>query len=142
MRETGGGEVTIGEMAPAVLRSLVHFLYTDELDPQTDFGSHCEGLLAAADQYAVPRLVAMCERALAASMTVSNAVERLVLADQHRAVQLKQHCLHFISKNPSGAMASDGWQLLGTQPNLLQELFAHSVRPLQAAAAGTTAHAG
>ena len=54
----------------------------------------------------------------------------LVLADRHHALQLKELCLEFIGAKPAvtaDVMATEGWQLLGNQPNLLQELFAHAI---------------
>ena len=49
----------------------------------------------------------------------------LLLAEQHHAAQLKEACLDYIAAHAEGVMKSEGWQQLGTQPNLLQELFAH-----------------
>ena len=56
------------------------------------------GLLAAADQCQVPRLVALCERELCATIAVETAARLLVLSDRHHAVQLKEHCLDFTSR--------------------------------------------
>jgi hypothetical protein len=50
---------------------------------------------------------------------------RLVVAELHSAAQLKEHCLDYIGERAAEVMATEGWQQLGTQPNLLQELFAH-----------------
>ena len=80
-----------------------------------------------ADQYQVPRLVAVCERKLCENIEVETVERLLVLADRHHAMQLKELCLEFIGAKPAEVMATEGWQLLGTQPNLLQELFAHGM---------------
>ena len=94
------------------------------------------GLLAAADQYEVPRLVALCEEQLCEGIDEASAAARLVLADRHHAAQLKEACLDYIAEHHEAVMTSEGWQQLGTQPNLLQELFAHSTgarkRPAEA----------
>ena len=123
MAEAGSGEVTLDGITGVALGHLVHFLYAEE--PHVDAFDDAEGLLAAADQYQVPRLVALCERELCERVEVETAARLLVLADQHHAAQLKEHCLEFIGAQPGEVMATEGWQLLGTQPNLLQELFAH-----------------
>ena len=98
------------------------------------------GLLAAADQYEVPRLVALCEEQLCEGIDDESAAARLVLADRHHAAQLKEACLDYIAEHHEAVMTSEGWQQLGTQPNLLQELFAHSAgarkRPSGGAAGG------
>ena len=123
MAEADSTEVTLGDLSSAVLRRLVHYLYAEE--PSDDAFEDAEGLLAAADQYQLPRLVALCERELCGRVEVETAARLLLLADRHHAAQLKEHTLEFIGERPAEVMASEGWQLLGTEPNLLQELFAH-----------------
>jgi hypothetical protein len=72
---------------------------------------NAEGLLAAADQYEVPRLVALCEEQLCEGI---DAAARLVLADRHHAAQLKEACLDYIADHHEAVvMRSEGWQQLG-----------------------------
>ena len=65
---------------------------------------------------------------------------RLVLAERHHAAQLKEACLDYIAAHAEAVMTSEGWQQLGTQPNLLQEIIAHIAgvrkRPAEAGAPG------
>ena len=116
--------ISIADVSGAVLRAMVHFIYVDELP--TDAAEHLECLLAAADQYQLPRLASLCEEQLCAGMTIENVAARLVVAELHSAAQLKEYCLDYIGERPAEVMATEGWQQLGTQPNLLQELFAHA----------------
>ena len=125
MAEAGSDEVTLDGITSELLQRLVHFLYTEESHP--DAFDDPEGLLEVADQYQVPRLVAVCERKLCENIEVETVARLLVLADRHHAMQLKELCLEFIGAKPAEVMATEGWQLLGTQPNLLQELFAHGM---------------
>lgn len=125
MAEAGSDEVTLDGITSEQLQQLVHFLYTEE--PHPDAFDDPEGLLEVADQYQVPRLVAVCERKLCENIEVETVARLLVLADHHHAMQLKELCLAFIGAKPAEVMATEGWQLLGTQPNLLQELFAHGM---------------
>jgi speckle-type POZ protein len=75
------------EITPQTLRRLLHFLYTDELEPASpEEASH---LLNAADHYAVTRLFAICERTLCAALAVDTVATTLTLADQHGATGLK-----------------------------------------------------
>ena len=136
MAEAEASEVTLEGIEPAVLRSLVYFLYAEELDEGAL--DDAAGLLAAADQYEVPRLVALCEEQLCEGIDEASAAARLVLAERHHAAQLKEACLDYIAAHAEAVMTSEGWQQLGTQPNLLQELFAHKagVRKRPAAEAG------
>eukprot|EP01045_Picozoa_sp_COSAG04_P018156 COSAG04_NODE_1660_length_6022_cov_5.271146_3_plen_384_part_00 len=136
MAEAEASEVTLEGVTPHSLYSLVHFLYSEEL--REGAMDEAEALLAAADQYEVPRLVALCERELCGVISQGNAARLLVLADRHRAAQLKEACLDYIALHAEGVMTSEGWQQLGTQPNLLQELFAHKagVRKRPAGASG------
>ena len=57
----------------------------------------------------------------------------------HHAAQLKEVCLDYIAAHAEAVMTSEGWQLLGTQPNLLQEIIAHNAgvrkRPAEAGGA-------
>lgn len=127
MVEASSSEVALEGVSGPVLRSLLHFLYTDQLaDAVADDPVQIEGLLAAADRYACPRLLALCEQRLCATVTEESAVGLLVLSERHHAAQLKEYCLEFISQRPAEVMATQGWQQLGTHPNLLQELFAQS----------------
>eukprot|EP01043_Picozoa_sp_COSAG02_P005199 COSAG02_NODE_140_length_34374_cov_913.416443_2_plen_487_part_00 len=134
--EAEANEVTLEGIEPAVLRSLVHYLYCETL-PEGAM-ENAEGLLASADQYGVPRLVALCERELILGIDEANAAARLVLADKHHAMQLKEACLDFIARHSETVMQSEGWQQMAMHPNLLQELFAHStgVRKRSASTSG------
>eukprot|EP01049_Picozoa_sp_SAG25_P018487 SAG25_NODE_5337_length_671_cov_0.736014_1_plen_195_part_01 len=111
--------VSIAGVSGVVLRSLLHFIYVDAVE-------HTEGLLAAADQYQLPRLVSLCEAHMIDGLAIENVAARLVMAELHSAAKLKEYCIDYIDERPSEVMATEGWQQLGTQPNLLQELFAHS----------------
>ena len=144
MAEADSTEVTLSDLSSAVLHRLMHYLYAEE--PRDDAFEDAEGLLAAADQYQLPRLVALCEQELCGRVEVQTAARLLLLADRHHATQLKEHTLEFIGEQPAEVMASEGWQLLGTEPNLLQELFAHHAgvrkRPVGTASGGSDDEGG
>ena len=138
MVESSGREISLEGISGPTLRLLLRFIYTDELANQGQLTScELEGLLAAADQYQCPRLLALCEQRLCGMVNIESSAGLLVLSEQHRAAQLKEHCLDFISQQPAQVMTTEGWQQLGTHPNLLQELFAHKAgvrkRPRDAA---------
>jgi hypothetical protein len=118
------------EITPATLKRLLHFLYTDELEPQSaEEASH---LLNAADHYDVPQLFAICERTLIDALSVDNAsvhnasvdnaATTLTLADQHSATRLKNAALRFVAANTLAVMATPGWaQLMFARPLLMAD---------------------
>lgn len=124
MAEANCDEVTLERLSATVLRRFVEFLYADEL-PDDALRDTAEDLLGVAEYYQVARLHALCERELCTRIDVETVARLLVLADTSHAQHLKEHCMDFIGRHPKEVMQSDGWQLLGAQPNLLQELFAH-----------------
>lgn len=92
---------------PAILRRLLHFIYTDALEPLS--AEEAQHLLAAADHYDLKRLVALCAEALASKLSVDNAAYTLTLAAQHGAEGLKERALRFVVDNVAGVVASPGW---------------------------------
>jgi speckle-type POZ protein len=110
------------EITPATLRRLLHFLYTDELEPESaEEASH---LLNAADHFDVPRLFAICERTLHHALSADNAAMTLTLADQHSATGLKHAALLFVAENAVAVMAAPGWtHLASARPALMPEVI-------------------
>ncbi len=127
------------EITPHTLRRLLHFLYTDELEPASaEEASH---LLNAADHYDVPRLFAICERMLHHALSADNAAMTLTLADQHSATGLKDAALRFVAANAAAVISTTDWaQLVTARPTLVNDAL-HTVvtgsppRPARAALA-------
>merc|ERR1719259_1115960 len=86
MRESFTGNVEINNMAPDVLENLLSYIYTCNA-PSIDRLSR--ELLAAADQYQVGKLKALCEMKLCAEIGIENCVHLLMLGDMHQAFTLK-----------------------------------------------------
>jgi hypothetical protein len=108
------------DITPHTLRRLLHFLYTDELEPASP--EEATHLLNAADHYSVPRLFGICERTLSSALSVDNAADTLTLADQHSAVGLKNAALRFVAANALAVMATTGWaHLFTSRPPLVLE---------------------
>ena len=84
--------------------------------------AQAQHLLNAADHYALPRLIAICERALISGLEVANAAHTLTLAEQHGARSLKVAALMFVVANVVEAMRTDGWaHMAESRPALLTE---------------------
>jgi speckle-type POZ protein len=108
------------EITPHTLRRLLHFIYTDELEPTSP--EEATHLLNAADHYGLCRLFGICEAALCAALSADNAADTLTLADQHGAAALKDAALRFVAANALAVMATEGWtHLLSSRPALIAE---------------------
>ncbi|XP_066340478.1 BTB/POZ and MATH domain-containing protein 2-like [Miscanthus floridulus] len=125
--------VTIDGMVPQVFRSLLHFIYTDSLPPETegqgntdDGATMSQHLLEAADRYGMQRLKLICEDRLCRHIDVTTVATTLALADQHGCRGLKEACYEFLksSKSLDAVMGTDGFQhLVKSCPSALFELM-------------------
>jgi hypothetical protein len=121
MSEATSSEILIRDFDAGVMQEFVRFMYTDKLDrPALD--RHAEQLLAAACKYQVPGLESLCENYLCASLTVSNVVNVLYLADLYSAAQLKARALHYIAHNAKEVVTADGF-FQGLSFGLCQEVI-------------------
>ncbi|KAI6656639.1 hypothetical protein LOD99_11281 [Oopsacas minuta] len=101
--------IEITEIEVQVFRELLHFIYsmTTVVDGSVDL----VGIMSAANQYCLPRLVARCELALTKYVeretteriagSIVDLPELLRVAQAYNAKQLVGWCLHFISTNYS-----------------------------------------
>ncbi|KAM0847373.1 hypothetical protein ACQ4PT_055053 [Festuca glaucescens] len=96
--------IRIVNMKAAVLRAVLHFVYTDELPPVDDAVVAGE-MLAAARRFRLERMKAMCENLVSQLVTKDNALSMLELAWRHRCKELKLYCSEFIS------LAMKCWEL-------------------------------
>jgi len=126
-----------------VFKSLLHFVYTDELPPLDDLverytpGSSsvppatswtrmAGELLAAADRYQlVERMRPMCENLLCEMMTPECAAATLEVARRHRRPELKAFCLDYMS-SPGvlrAVVATEGYRELSAEA--LRDMLDH-----------------
>ncbi|CAK6448899.1 unnamed protein product [Pipistrellus nathusii] len=121
MQESITNRVEIIDMEPGVFKDMMCFIYTGKA-PNLD--KMADGLLAAADKYALERLKVMCEEALSSQLSVENAAEMLTLADFHSADQLKTQAVDFINSHAEDVMETEGWQaMVASNPSLVTELY-------------------
>lgn len=88
--------VQIDDMKAAVLKAVIHFVYTDEL-PLVDDAVVAGEMLAAACRLGVKRMKALCENLVAQLVTKDNALGTLELAWRHQCKELNLYCKDFIS---------------------------------------------
>jgi hypothetical protein len=121
------------DIAPAIMRRLLSYVYTDALTPQSP--EEAQHLLHAADHYDLPGLRAVCESALCAALSVDTAAFTLTLADQHGAAALRAAALAFAAAHAVAVMGTDGWaHLKEARPSLVDAL-------IQTMATGAPPHA-
>uniref|UniRef100_A0A0E0EY41 BTB domain-containing protein n=1 Tax=Oryza meridionalis TaxID=40149 RepID=A0A0E0EY41_9ORYZ len=127
------GAIQVDDMDAEVFRSLLHFVYTDSLPPET--GTPREGaaamaqhLIVAADRYDLERLKLICEERLCEHIGVATAATTLELAERHHCHGLKRACMEFLSSptNLKAAMETDGFEQLSC-PAVLKELMAKAL---------------
>lgn len=110
---------------PAVLRRVLQFVYTDELEPAS--AEEAQHLLAAADHYGLTRLVAICSAFLVAALSVENSAFTLTLADQHGVAALRDAALVFVASNAIMVMRTPGWAHLKASRAELVESVMHTL---------------
>ncbi|XP_014306452.1 LOW QUALITY PROTEIN: speckle-type POZ protein-like [Myotis lucifugus] len=123
MEESNKSRVEIIDMepGPGVFKEMMCFIYTEKA-PNLD--KMADGLLAAADKYALERLKVMCQEALSRHLSEEDAAEMLTLADLHRADQLKPQAVDFINSHAEDVLETEGWQaMVGSHLQLVSEMY-------------------
>uniref|UniRef100_G1Q1J5 Speckle type BTB/POZ protein n=1 Tax=Myotis lucifugus TaxID=59463 RepID=G1Q1J5_MYOLU len=106
MAESKKNRVEIIDVEPGVFKETMCFIY---MGKALNLDKMADGLLAAADKYALERL----KEALSRHLSEENAAEKLTLADLHSADQLKIGCLE-----------TSGWQaMVAFHPYLVAEMY-------------------
>lgn len=96
MAESSQSVVNLPIVRHQIFIAVLEYLYTDNVVIPLDSAME---LFVAADCFDIPRLQAMCERRLLASMTVENAASIFHAADVHSAVSLREKSLGYILSN-------------------------------------------
>ena len=94
--------VQIDDMEPRVFKALLHFIYTDALLEvhEEDKIVMAQGLLVAADRYAMERLKLICADMLCSYINdARTAITTLDLADKHGCRRLREACKKFLTDN-------------------------------------------
>ncbi|CAM0948512.1 unnamed protein product [Alopecurus aequalis] len=100
--------VRIDDMKASTFKTMLHFIYTDELpcinDLVAPLGAEDSSmtalageLLAAAHRFRLDRMRRLCENLLAKNITAGNALATLDLAGRHGCAELEGYCIEYIS---------------------------------------------
>lgn len=112
MKEKGTNRVVIRDLCYWGARELLRFIYTGERPD--------EGKAMAAEKYNLQRLKAMCEQALASTITADIAVQLYSVAQIHNAQYLSARAINFVKEHTAEAMLKYMKQV---QHGLLVEMF-------------------
>ena len=77
----------------------------------------------AAERYLLGRLRGLCEDSIRKSITCDNVISLFMASHRHRAIGLKEICLHFIIDNLDTVKKSRGFHVLKDEPDLLMEII-------------------
>uniref|UniRef100_A0A1A9ZZW4 BTB domain-containing protein n=1 Tax=Glossina pallidipes TaxID=7398 RepID=A0A1A9ZZW4_GLOPL len=121
MDESKLNRVVITDIDPEVVKEMLNFMYTGKAP---NLNKMAQGLLAAADKYALEGLKVMCEEALSVNLATENAAEILILADLQSAAQLKDQTMAFIKTHITEVMGTQGWKdMIKPFPGLIAEVL-------------------
>lgn len=120
MQESKRNKVEISDMDPDSLEEMLKFIYTGKV---TNLEKLADNLLAAADKYDLPNLKQMCEEQLCDDLSITNAVEYLILADLHSSAKLKKRAIDYICNHATDIINSESWNSLIQRPDLLALTF-------------------
>ncbi|KAG4989860.1 hypothetical protein AAZX31_11G238900 [Glycine max] len=114
--------ITIPDLNHEELESLLEFLYSGTLNVEK-LEKHVYALSQAADKYVIPHLLKHCERYLLSSLSTSNALETLEIADTCSNHNLKETTLNFLVKNIEHMVSSPKFEaFVHRSPHLTVQL--------------------
>mmetsp|Transcript_542 Transcript_542/g.1286 ORF Transcript_542/g.1286 Transcript_542/m.1286 type:complete len:829 (-) Transcript_542:59-2545(-) len=93
MMESSQSEIRMEQVSHSIFLLLLEYLYTDNVRIPLDAAMD---LFAAANQFSLPRLQAMCEKKMLESITIRSAATIFLAADIHSAENLRSKSLKYI----------------------------------------------
>ncbi|KAG7537094.1 BTB/POZ domain [Arabidopsis suecica] len=111
--------ITLSEMKQEELEAFVEFLYSDGSMLSVNVKQHARSLYLAADKYEIPHLRDLCRAELISSLSLSNSLDILELAQIPFDKVLHDAAFSYIEKNISTIASSDDFKLfVVSNPNL------------------------
>ena len=102
-------KVELADVPGNVMEVMLSYMYTGEVAAIEEVAI---SVLPFAEEYGLEGLRKMCEQSLAESLTSDNAVDLLITANAHNALDLKKVCMDYISSNVVSVRKSEGWRKL------------------------------
>lgn len=121
MRESKSNEINIQDIDFCTVRDMVKFIYSGRLK---DLADKSDLLLAAADKYDIKDLKTICSQHLSANLSTDQIIDILVLADIHKATELKSQAIQFLLVHKEEVFAQGDWKhKLKNHPEILMEVL-------------------
>lgn len=125
MRESKSNEIHIPDIDFATVRDMVRFIYSGRLK---DLADKSDLLLAAADKYDIRDLKSICCQHLASNLCTEQIVDVLVLADIHKANELKSQAIQYLLHHKEEVFSQPDWKhKLKNHPDILMEVLESTV---------------
>jgi len=127
MLKAGGVEATTGQISipdidPVAFKQLLRFIYTDEVEAGA-MEAMADHLYIASTKYQLERLQVMSGLYLSKTLSTTNAVERLLLAETNSAALVKQEAMRFIAAHMAEIRTTEAYRKLREHPDLLMDLL-------------------
>ena len=123
-------KVELTDVPCNVMEVMLSYMYTGEVAAIEEVAI---SVLPFAEEYGLEGLRKMCEQSLAESLTSDNAVDLLITANAHNALDLKKVSMDYISSNAVSVRKSEGWRKLKERQDchdLCIELLERSLKSL------------
>ncbi len=121
-KEAKTGVIEIKDSNPVSLRQFVNFLYSEEVEKDTDI-NNLAALLHLADKYDVGSLTKACCQRLQSKMDKENASDILRLARMYK-LDLEEAAKEYVAEQAKDVIKTDSWnELLLSDPTVANEII-------------------
>jgi len=132
MKENKNGEVLISDLEYSTVNDMVRYIYSGRVD---DINTKAAALLSAADKYDLKDLKSLSERSLMDGLGVEQALDILILADLHKATQLRERAVQFFLSHKNEVFSQVDWKKkMKSYPDLLMEILEASAEKTESLA--------
>jgi len=132
MKENKNGEVIISDLEYSTVNDMVRYIYSGRVD---DINTKAAALLSAADKYDLKDLKSLSERSLMDGLGVEQALDILILADLHKATQLRERAVQFFLSHKNEVFSQVDWKKkMKSYPDLLMEILEASAEKTESLA--------
>jgi len=112
LKEARESTISIPEMKSSVFGSLIHYLYTNQLESTPD---DTIDLLIVAEEYSLPHLKVLCETDLREQIDSDNAAYLFSVSNLYDAQALKSSSLVYIRNHFQEVSQSFAWSQLSEE---------------------------
>jgi hypothetical protein len=116
--------IPIEGIKPSAFRSLLRFIYADDIPNRKEFRKEARDLLDVANRFGCKGLKLAAEAELVESgITVETAADMIMMGDAKNCALLKEAAIDLFTMHPTAVMSSSGWVNMRESAALLAELM-------------------